>query len=161
MPQLDTTTWPPQLIWLAITFLALYYIVSRMIIPRTGGVIHERKTTVANDLAAAQRLKVETDQAVKAYEASLAEARQKANAIAAENRDRINAEVDADRAKLDAELAAKIAAAEKSIGETKARALAGIHAMAGDIAAEIVAALTGSKATKTDIAAAVAKATGK
>jgi F-type H+-transporting ATPase subunit b len=161
MPQLDVSTWPPQLIWLAITFLALYYIVTNMIIPRTGGVIRERKTTIDNDLAAAQRLKAETDQAARAYEAALAEARQKANAIAAENRDRITAEVDADRARLDAELADKITAAEKSIAGTKAKALSDIETVAGDIAGEIVAALTGSKASKADVAAAVAKAAGK
>ncbi len=161
MPQLDTTTWPPQLIWLAITFFILYFIVSRMIIPRTGGVIEERKSTISNDLAAAQKLKAETDQAIKAYEAALAEARQKATAIASENRDRINAEIDADRAKLDAELAGKIAAAEQSIGATKNKALADVSAMAGDIAGEIVAALTGSKVAKTDIAAAIARVSGK
>jgi F-type H+-transporting ATPase subunit b len=161
MPQLDVTTWPPQLFWLAITFLALYYIVSRMIIPKTGGVIERRRLTVENDLAAAQRLKAETDLAVKAYEAALAEARQKANAIAAANRDKLSAEADAERAKLDAALGEKIASAEKGILAAKTNALADVRSVAAEIASEIVGRLTGSKVSPDDAAAAVARATGK
>jgi F-type H+-transporting ATPase subunit b len=160
MPQLDVTMWPPQLFWLAITFLALYYVVSRVIIPKTGGVIERRRLTVENDLGAAQRLKAETDLAVKAYEAALAEARQKANAIAAANRDRLSAEADAERAKLDAALAEKIASAEKGILAAKTRALADVQSVAADIASEIVGRLTGSKVSPAEAAAAVAKAAG-
>ena len=47
MPQLDVTTWPSQLFWLAITFLALYIVISRIAIPRTGGVIEKRKATIS------------------------------------------------------------------------------------------------------------------
>ena len=47
MPQLDVTTWPSQLFWLAITFLALYIVISRIAIPRTGGVIEKRKASSA------------------------------------------------------------------------------------------------------------------
>lgn len=161
MPQLDVTMWPPQLFWLAVTFFALYFVVSRMIIPKTGGVIERRKLTVENDLAAAQRLKAETDLAVKAYEAALAEARQKANAIAAANRDRLSAETDAERAKLDAALAEKIAGAEKTILAAKTKALADVQSVAAEIACEIVSQLTGSNVSPAEAAAAVARAAGK
>lgn len=161
MPQLDVTTWPPQLIWLAITFLALYYIVSRMIIPRTGGVIHERKAKVENDLAAAQKLKAETDRAIKAYEAALAEARQKANAIAAENRERLGMEIDAKRAEAEAALSASIAKSEKAIATSKEKALADVKSMASEIVSDIVTMLTGNKPSSADVADAVAKSAGK
>ena len=54
MPQLDISTWPPQLFWLAVTFIALYFVISRVAIPRTGGVIALRKSTIDGDLASAQ-----------------------------------------------------------------------------------------------------------
>lgn len=157
MPQLDTSTWPPQLIWLAITFFALYFIVSRVIIPRTGGVIHKRKSTIEGDLASAQRLKSETEAAMQAHEAALAEARGKANGIAQANRAALTAEMDAERAKIDGELAAKIAAAEKTIAASKAKTLADVKAVASDIAHSIVGELTGAKITKKAAAEAVAK----
>ncbi|MGE0006167.1 MAG: F0F1 ATP synthase subunit B' [Parvibaculaceae bacterium] len=160
MPQLDVNTWPPQLFWLAVTFLVLYFLISKIVIPRTGGVIEGRRNQIENDLASAQRFKADTDKAVAEYEKALAEARGKAHTIARETRDRLNAEVDKERGKLDAELAAKIAAAEKSIQATRSKALASVSEVATDIAADIVSRLTGTSVTAADAARAVAKAQG-
>ena len=148
MPQLDINAWPPQLFWLAITFLALYIIMSRVVIPRTGGVIEQRKASIDGDLAAAQKFKAETDQAIKSYEAAFAEARAKANAIARDSRGKLTAEIDAERAKLDAGLGLKIADAEKTIATSKAKAMADVQGAAADLAANIVAELIGVKVTK-------------
>ncbi len=161
MPQLDISTWPPQLFWLAVTFLALYFVISRVAIPRTGGVIALRKSTIDGDLASAQRLKVETENAVKSYEAALADAKAKANAIATENRNKLNAEIEAERAKLDAALGAKIATAEKKVAASRDQALKEVAQMAADIAGQIVQQLTGAKVTKAAAAAAVPKNLGK
>lgn len=160
MPQLDVNAWPPQLFWLAVTFLVLYFIISKIVIPRTGGVIEGRKNQIDSDLAAAQRFKADTDKAVADYEKALADARGKAQAIAKETRDKLSAEVDKERGKLDGELAAKIAAAEKTIQETRSKALASVTELATDIATDIVSQLTGTKVTKADAANAVAKAQG-
>jgi len=161
MPQLDVNGWPPQLFWLAITFFTLYFVISRYIIPRTGGVIEARKTQVASDLSAAQKLKADTDTAIAAYEASLAEARQKAHAIGQEIREKLGGETDKERSRLDGELAQKIANAEKLIGDAKAKSLADVRQVASDVAGEITASLTGIKAGAADIAAAIERAGGK
>jgi F-type H+-transporting ATPase subunit b len=161
MPQLDVNGWPPQLFWLAITFFTLYFVISRYVIPRTGGVIEARKSQVASDLSAAQKLKADTDSAIAAYEASLAEARQKANAIGQEVREKLGGETDKERARLDSELAQKIAAAEKLIGDAKAKSLADVKQVASDVAGEITASLTGIKAGAADIAAAIERAARK
>ncbi len=161
MPQLDLSTWPPQLFWLAVTFTLLYFVISRVAIPRTGGVIALRKSTIDGDLASAQKLKIETENAIKSYEAALAEAKAKANAIATENRNTLNAEIEAERAKLDAALGAKIATAEKKVAASRDKALEDVAAMAADIAGQIVTQLTGAKVTKTAATAAVSKTLGK
>jgi F-type H+-transporting ATPase subunit b len=161
MPQLDLSTWPPQLFWLAVTFLALYIVISRVAIPRTGGVIALRKSTIDGDLAKAKILKDETENAVRSYEAALAEARAKAHAIAQDNRNRLNAEIEGERAKLDAALGAKIATAEKKVAASRDKALADIADMAAEIAGEIVTQLTGAKVTKAEATAAVSKTLGK
>ncbi len=158
MPQLDINAWPPQLFWLAVTFLVLFFIISKVVIPRTGGVIEGRQNQIDGDLVSAQRFKSDTDKAIAEYEKALADARDKAHSIAQETRGKLNAEVDAARAKLDGELAHKIAAAEKSIQATRSKALAGVAELATDIAIDIVSELTGSKVTKTDAAKAVTKA---
>jgi len=161
MPQLDSYAWPPQLIWLAMTFIALYVIVSRYAIPRVGGTIHKRRDVIEGDLGEAQRLKAETELAIATYEKELAEARARAHAIAQETRDTLTNETDAERAKADAEINAKIGAAEKQVAATRDRALASAGDLAAEVAADIVNELIGANISKADAANAIARAAGR
>lgn len=155
MPQLDFSSWPPQLIWLAITFATLYFLMARVALPRIATVLEQRRDRIAADLDEAARLKQETEDAISAYEAALAEARAKAHAIAAETRDQLNAELDAERARLDREIAAKTVEAEQRIGAVKRAALGEVDQAAGETAEAIVRLLIGAKPAKKEIAAAV------
>ena len=100
--------------------------------------IEERRERIQRDLEKAEKLKVETEQALASYEQALAEARTKANAIAKDMRDKLAAEVDKERAKVDAQIAAKLADAEARIAESKAKAMASVGDIAGDTAGAIV-----------------------
>jgi F-type H+-transporting ATPase subunit b len=157
MPQLDPSTWPPQLIWLAITFLTLYFIMARVALPRIGATIDNRRATVARDLDAAQSLKVETEKALADYESALAGARARGHAIAQEGRQKLEAALEQERAKLDSDLGTQSIKAEKRIGDMKAAALEGVEQMASDLAAKIVAQLGGSRITQKAAAEVVAK----
>jgi F-type H+-transporting ATPase subunit b len=158
MPQLDLATWPTQIFWLAVTFIALYLVISRVAIPRTGGVIEKRKSTIEGDITAAQRLKSDVDATIKAYEAALADSRAKSQAIVVQSRAELNAEIDAERAKLEASLDLKNAEAAKVIAAARAGAMAGVETVAADIAADIVNELAGVKVTKAAAVEAVARA---
>ncbi|MGI9371052.1 MAG: F0F1 ATP synthase subunit B [Hyphomicrobiales bacterium] len=158
MPQLDFSMWPPQLIWLAITFGVLYILMSKFALPKIGGTIEQRQNRIATDLDEAQRLKDETEKAIAAYEAALAEAKAKAHVIAQETRDTLNAEVEKERSKLDAKLAERIAKAEESISKTKEDALKNVEKVASDTASEIVSQLIGAKPTAAAVKKAVADA---
>ena len=156
MPQLDISTWPPQLFWLAITFLALYVVMSRIVVPRTGGAIEARRSTIEANLNDAQAMKDKADAAVKAYEARLADARASADAIAKENQAKLGAEMTAERSKLDVSLMAMIGDADRRVNAAKATALAGVRTLAADIASSIVSELTGAKLADSAVADAVA-----
>ena len=157
MPQLDPSTWPPQLIWLAITFFALYFVMARVALPQIGATIDNRRAIAAGDLDAAQSLKVETEKALADYEAALAAARARGHGIGQENRGKLDAALEQERAKLDSDLGAESIKAEKRIGDMKAAALKEVEQIASDLAANIVAQLGGSKITHEAAAAAVAK----
>lgn len=154
MPQLDFSTFPNQIFWLLVTLVVIYIVLSRVALPRIGGILSERAGTITNDIAAAEELKAKAVEAEKAYEAALAEARAEAQRIADETRAEIQAELDEAIAKADAEIAAKAAESEKAIAEIRAGALDSIEAVAKDTAAEIVAVL-GAKPDADAIAAAV------
>lgn len=156
LPQLDPTYYAAQLFWLAITFGALYYVLSRVSLPRIGEVIEERRSRIQRDLDEAERLKGETDKALAAYEQKLAEARGRAGAMAKETRDRLSSEVDRERTKVDGEVATRIAAAEKTIADKKAAALAEVDAIAADTAGDVVRRLIGEHVSPDDVRRALA-----
>ncbi|MDQ8699369.1 F0F1 ATP synthase subunit B' [Hyphomicrobium sp. LHD-15] len=151
LPQLHQPDFGPQLFWLALTFVLLYVIMKRVALPRIGEVIEERKDRIQRDLAAAERLKGETEKALQAYEKALADARTNATSIARQTRDSLNAEVDKERKAVEDQLAKKLADAETSIGATKAKALASVKDIAGDTVVSIVGALTNLSVSKDEL----------
>ena len=142
-PPFEKSTFASQLVSLVIAFVALYLIVSRVALPRVGSVLDKRQNTIEGDLAEAQRLKDESDGALKAYESELAAARSRAQAIGAETREKLNAASEAERKTLEERLALKLADAEKAIVSTREAAMRNVRGIATDAAAAIVQRLAG------------------
>jgi F-type H+-transporting ATPase subunit b len=157
-PPFDPATFASQLFWLALSFGALYLLMSRVALPRIGGILEARSGRISADLTEAGRLKQETDAAVAAYEQALAEARQNAHAIAQKARDEAKAVIDADRKRIEAGLKDKLDQADARINEVKAQALAGVDAIAKDAAEAIVETLIGAGVPQADVARAVDQA---
>jgi len=155
MPQLNPLDWAPQLIWLLLTFGILYLLMVFVALPRIGAVIDKRAAHIASDLASADKLRRETEEAIAAYEQALAEAKQKAHAIIDEGRAKLKKETAAERAKLEKELAARGAEAEARIEKAKASAMKEVSAVAVDVASDIVRNLIGTAPAKGDIENAV------
>ena len=57
-PPFDVSTFPAQLFWLVITFGTLYFVMSRIALPRVAKILDTRRLRIGNDLdvAAAARL---------------------------------------------------------------------------------------------------------
>lgn len=142
-PPFDPSTFPSQLVSLAIAFVALYLIVSRIALPRVGSVIDARQNAIEGDLSEAQKLKDESQAALKAYESDLASARSRAQAIGTETREKLNAAAETERKGLEERLAVKLADAEKTIAATRAAAMSNVRGIAADAAGAIVQRLTG------------------
>src|SRR6202140_3773067 len=122
-PPFDSSTFASQLVSLAIAFVALYLIVSKIALPRVGSVLDARQNLIEGDLAEAQKLKDASDDALKAYESELAAARSRAQAISNETREKLNAASEAERKKLEGQLSVKLAQAEKTIAATRETAM--------------------------------------
>ena len=143
-PPFDSSTFASQLVSLAIAFVALYLIVSRIALPRVGAVIDARQARIDGDVEEAQRLKDQSDAALKAYESELAAARARAQAIGNETREKSNAAAETERKALEARLAEKLGEAEKTIAATRAAAMSNVRGIAADAASAIVQRLTGA-----------------
>ena len=142
-PPFQKDTFASQLVSLLIAFVALYLIVSRIALPRVGKTIDNRQNAIEGDLAAAQKLKDESSDALKAYESELAAARGRAQAISTETREKLNAAAEAERKTLEERLSVKLAEAEKTIATTRTAAMSNVRGIAAEAAAAIVQRLTG------------------
>nr|WP_108462025.1 F0F1 ATP synthase subunit B [Devosia naphthalenivorans] len=156
-PPFDPATFPSQLLWLAITFGALYLLMSKIALPRIGGILENRKSIIDADLAAADASRQKTEAAIAAYETALAEAKAKAQGIANQTREAIQADLAAKRSAVEADLTGKVAAAEARIASTKAEALTHVDEIATETAQTVVTQLVGDVSTDS-VRAAVAKA---
>ncbi|SFD73167.1 F0F1 ATP synthase subunit B' [Roseivivax sediminis] len=156
MPQLCADWVGNQVVWLVLALVAIYFVLDRVALPRIQAILAERQGTITSDLAKAEELKAEADEAEKAYEKALADARVEAQKIADETRAEIRGQVEEAQAKADAEIAAKTAESEKQIAEIRASALSNVEVVAKDTAEALVAAL-GLSADKAALDAAVDK----
>ena len=154
-PPFNKETFASQLLWFAILFILLYLLMSRIALPRVGGILAARRERIEGDLQAAQRLKGDLDAELASYEKALAEARARAQVIANETRDRLNAEADQRRKGLEHDLNARLAEAEKVIAATKQAALANVRGIAIETTAAIVERLIGRAPAADAVATAV------
>jgi F-type H+-transporting ATPase subunit b len=151
MPQLDPTSFSPQLIWLAITFVVLFLLMAKVALPRVGSAIERRKDQIDGDLDRATKLKAEIDIVIQAYERALAEARAQANATVNETRERL-AEIASKRSQTAiAALNEKTATAEARIAAAKTEALANVRTIAVETARAATARLIGDELDEAQI----------
>ena len=154
-PPFASETYASQLIWFAIAFGLLYYVMSRIALPRVAAVMETRSQRISADLAEAERLRAESEAAGAAYEKSLNDARTKAKAIAQEMREGLAAEADTRRKTLEAELNDRLTAAEATIRTRTTEAMQNVRGIAADTAAVIVERLTGQAPDRRTVEAAL------
>ena len=154
-PPFDATTFAGQLFWLAITFGALYWLMSKVALPRISTILEERADTISRDLDQAVEMQAKAEETAKAYDKALAEARQNAQGIAKASRDAGAKASDERRHKVEAELTAKLSQAEQTIAGTKAKAMKNVRGLGSEVAVAIVTKLTGQAPSATEASEAV------
>lgn len=158
LPQLNAETYVGQVFWLIITFGLLYAFMSRVFLPRLGGVIEERRNRIADDYDQAAEFKRQAEDAQATYERSLADAKARAASIAAETRASVDADIAEMEAENDAKLEAQVAEAEKRIEATAEAARGAVVEAARDTTKALVAALIGETPTEAAVDAAIEQA---
>ena len=147
-PPFDSSTFGPQLFWLALTFGILYLLMSKVALPRIGQILEVRRDRIEGDLAEAERLRQKTDQAIESYETELAKSRAKSHEIAEETRNKIKEELAAKRNEVEADLSKKLSIAETRIEQTKTDALKNVDEIATDTVVDLVTKLSAKVSVK-------------
>lgn len=154
-PPFNSQYYPSQLLWLAITFGLFYLVLQKVILPRIGGIIENRRDRIALDLEAAERMKADADEALAAYQQELAASRERSHKISLEARDAAKADADRERVRIEGETAQKLEAAQARIAAIKDAALADVGQIAEDVAETILGEVAGLQASRDEVANAV------
>lgn len=158
MPQLDYHTFVPQLVWLAISFIVLYVLMSRLALPKVRTAIEGRRRHLDDDLGRAAALKEEAELALAAYQKTLADARAAAQDTLRQTSEKLAADAAQRQQQLSATLAEQIAAAEARIAASKEQALADVRSIAAEVGGAVVEKLTGAPPQADAMARAVGRA---
>ncbi len=134
MPQMDPTYFPSQIFWLAITFLCLYIIFSRKVLPEISGTLESRREKIEGDLDNAQKLKEAAENVHSEYDATLDAARAQSTELFVNAENNIKA-ITAEKMDAFKERATiENAKTEEIIAEAKALAMNDMHSIAAEIA---------------------------
>ena len=151
LPQLDIATYPPQLIWLVITFAALLTLMSRVSLPRISQVLEERQHKIEDNLKKAESYREDAAIAAKSYTKAQEEARTNAYAIIIETHKRIAMDIAEKQEELSEKLEKEINVAEDRIQAAKEVAMAAIDKVATDVALNTTEKILGETLNKKDV----------
>lgn len=161
LPQLDFTTYTPQLFWMAIIFLALYLIMSKKALPAIGETVEGRKTLIDGNLKSAEDMRVQATSIQTGNDTDLEQARsaalkavQDVEAAAARN---AAEQLEAFRKKSDSTLAA----AEENVLAAKQNAMAQMTGVAAEVASVAAEKITGVSTDRQKAQAIVETIAGK
>ncbi len=154
MPQMDfhnplTTS---QVLWMVVIMVALYLVLARWGLPEMGAVLENRAALIARDLAAARAAKKEADEAVKALNATMKQARAAAQSEIAAAVAEAKTKALQEAAAASARLQAQLAESEAQIEAARQAALAAIKPVAEEAARTMLARLTGRPADPAAVA---------
>jgi F-type H+-transporting ATPase subunit b len=155
MPQLQPDDFAPQLIWLAIIFATLFFILSRQALPQIEKVLGERKSRISGDLESAREAQRQSETAMERYEAEIAAAKAKGQAAVRAGREKLEGELSERRGALDHQLAGRAAETEKRIHRIIEQASGEMEAMTSSVVRDIVKKLAGVEASDEEVRAAL------
>jgi F-type H+-transporting ATPase subunit b len=151
LPQFDIEYWGGQIVWLLLLFALLYFLLSRVFIPRLRKALAEREAAITGALSAARQTQAEADAQAVAAREQLAEARASAQRTAAEAKGRAAAEAARLQAAEDARIAERAAEAETRIRGMRDAAMGNVRTVAADTAEAMVEKLSGRAAHRAEI----------
>ena len=151
MPQLDFTTFIPQLFWLFLSLSFLYFILSRIALPRISDVIEERNDTITDDLDEAKSLSIEAEKVVNELKSKLEDARSSSQKTLMDERQKNLDKISSERKKFEETISKEISSSEEKINKGKSEALKEVSDLAVDIAEEIINNLFVKKVDKKDL----------
>jgi F-type H+-transporting ATPase subunit b len=154
LTQLPEIFWS-QFFWLAVVFGIIFFAIGLGMVPKIQSTVELRSQKVTDDLAAADRARVDADASEEAFRLRMDESRAEAMKTTAAAKAEGAKSIEKALAKADASVQAKLAKAEEKIRASRAEALANIEGIAAELSQEIAGKVAGLKISRDDAAEAV------
>ena len=152
MPQLDFSTFLPQIFWLFISLSFLYIVLSRYALPRVSDVIEERNDIIAQDIDSAKEYTAESKKASEELKLKLSEAKISSQNLINKSLQEIKEDNEIKKSSLIKEINNEISEAESEIKEKKETALNEISSISETLAIEMLENLSIGKIDQGKIA---------
>lgn len=144
-PPFDASLFASQLVWFAITFGVLYFIVARFVLPSVASVLERRAGQLASDREGAAAKTAQAEAARTAMERATAKARSDARKMIDDMRAEVQAKLGAEQAEAEARLAKRAEESNAKIAAARAAAMAEIPALAQSLGRDIADRLAPAK----------------
>ena len=148
MPQLEITTYPSQIFWLVVSFLILYLIMSRVIIPKISSVIKSRESEIKNNIHISEQMYKDTEIINNEYEETKKNIENEARGIINHLKETTNKKITKNAKLLKKKLEQKLGKSEKEIINKKKKALKEINKISLNLSEEILKKLSNKKNIK-------------
>ena len=148
MPQLEITTYPSQIFWLVVSFLILYLIMSRIIIPKIASVIKSRESEIKNSIHISEQMYRDTEIINNEYEETKRNIDNEAREIINHIKKTTNKKITSSTELLKKRLEKKLEKNEQEIISKKKRALKEINKISLNLSEEILKKLSNKKKIK-------------
>ena len=157
MPQLNQLSLVlySQFFWLAIVLGLIYFGIGKTMVPKIQSTVDARDKKIADDLAAAEKARVEADETEEAYRSVMDASRAEAMKLTSAAKTEVAREIEKKAAKVDAANQAKLDKAQERIRSASQAAQAEIAAVAADMTQDVIAKVAGLKVSKDDALKAV------
>jgi len=146
LPQLDFTTYTPQLFWMFAVFALLYIAFAKKALPDISSTIENRKNHIQSDLESAEKLTAEADAVHDAYQANIAKAQTEATEAIKSTEMQAKAQADEAMENFRQKSEATILETEHKVEASKQTAMNDMNQIVIDTAVQAVEKIIGVKA---------------
>ena len=148
MPQLEIATYPSQIFWLVVSFLILYLIMSRIIIPKIASVIKSRESEIKNNIHISEQMYKDTEIINDEYEETKKNIENEARQIINHLKETTNKKITTKTDLLKKRLEQKLEKNEQEIIKQKKKTIKEINKISLNISEEILKKLLNKKKIK-------------
>ena len=161
MPQLDPTFWASQSFWLVITFVILYFSISKIFLPKIKNNLDNREKKIKNDLEEAKKLKDLADQKEKEYKKVLEDAKKEVSKIILESNNKLKKDLQTKKELFEKDINLELEKSQKQIINLKKNSVDSIKIISEQIASELIEKISGDKINNSSVKAAISEISKK